>query len=662
MTLPMAEALYRRGDHAAARKLLGKIMKAGQSLASVHRLLGYMAGKEGDFREAMQRLRTSLQYDPRCAETWYFLGVAAQREGQHASAVAAFLQLLHLQPDVFEAHHDLGLALLASGKVREALKHFEHACQLRPGSFEAHMNKGAALGKLRLHAQEVAAYEKALAIAPAHPALIENYGTALCEAKRFEEAAALYARTWTAFPNDPAYAFALGGLCYAKLRTADWSGLDDLTHQLRLRIQAGDACIEPFALFLLPSTPQEQLRIAQGHAAALYPVVASALHRADRIGGARERLRIGYLSADFGRHATSYLVVQALEQHDRTRFEVSAIALTPDDGSAMRCRISRAVTHFVDAHALCDREAAQRIADLRIDVLVDLGGYTRNARPGILALRPAPVQVSYLGFPGTMGAPFVDYLIADAVVLPQDECEAYSEKIIWMPHSYQPNDTHRAKVAQVPTRASVGLPEAGFVFCSFNSGAKLNAACFAIWMRLLAQVPDSVLWLRSDTPIFEENLRRHALAQGIDPARLIFAPWAAQEAHIARIALADLCLDNLPYNAHTTASDALWAGVPLLTCKGNTFAGRVASSLLLAAGLPELVTQNAGDYEALALSLATDRARLSALRERLAAARETCALFDTPAYTRHLEAGYEQAGQRHCAGQPLAHVRIGEGA
>lgn len=656
MPLRTAEALFRRGDHAASRQLVAKVMKTGQSLAAGNRLLGFMAGKEGNFAEAMELLRTSLKYDPDSLEAWYFLGVAALREEQHRAAISAFQQLLKRQAGVFEAHHDLGLALLATGNNTEALKHLEHACRLRPDSFEAHVNKGAALGKLGHHADEVKAYERALVLKPKHATVIENYGNALCQAGRFSEAAALYERTLNESSNRAEFAFALGGLCYTKLQMADWTGLEQLTAQLRARILSGDACVEPFALFLLPSTSHEQLQVARRYAAALYPLSARAMHRRERTEG--QRLRVGYLSADFGRHATSYLVAELLERHERARFEVTAFALTGDDGSAMRHRLTQSVEHFVEIHGLSDVEAAQKIADLQIDVLLDLGGYTRNARPGILALRPAPLQISYLCYPGTTGAPFMDYLVADETVIPEEDLEAFSEKIIYLPNSYQPHDTRRAVAAEVPSRASLGLPENGFVFCSFNSAPKLNASSFAIWMRLLIQVPGSVLWLKADSSVFQANLKLRAQEHGVEASRLVFAQWASQDLHIARIALADLCLDNLPYNAHTTASDALWAGVPLITCQGQTFAGRVASSLLRAAGLPELITTTLAEYEDLALALATDRSRLAALREKVAQARRVSALFNTQAYTLHLERAYLEVWQRHCAGLAPDHIRV----
>ena len=654
MSLQSAELLFRQGQYPAAQKVLQQLLKKGQNVAAAHRLLGFIAGQQQDFAEAAEQLRASLRFDPSSLESWYYLGMAYQKAGRHRAAAEAFGTLLQRRPDLFEAQHDMGLALLELGKAAEALKHFDRAIQLRPGSFEAHMNRGTAFGKLRRYDQEVLCYEQALAIQPAHRALIENLGTALCQARRFADAARLYADI---LRSHPGFAFARGGLLYAKAACADWEGFDAEMDRLREDIRQGRECVEPFALLVLPSTPQEQLQVARQYAAIHHPASATPLHAAPPVPKG-ERLRIGYISADFGRHATSFLVAEVFERHDRERFEVIAISLRASDGSAMRQRLEKAFDRFVDADELSDAETAQAIAGLGIDILVDLGGYTTDARPSVLAMRPAPLQVSYLCFPGTLGAPFIDYLVADPFLIPEDARAFYSEKILYLPDTYQPNDSTREMAAATVSRADAGLPPDAFVFCNFNNGQKLNAEFFGIWMRLLDRVPRSVLWLKGGTDTYHANLRAAAAAHGIAPERLVFAPWAEQAAHLRRLPLADLCLDNLPYNAHTTASDALWAGVPLVTCTGETFAGRVAGSLLNAAGFPELVTTSLADYEALAQALATDPDRLAKLRIDLARARATCALFDTATYTRHLEGAFAAAWERRRAQMPPEHIVV----
>ena len=336
------------------------------------------------------------------------------------------------------------------------------------------------------------------------------------------------------------------------------------------------------------------------------------------------------------------LIAELLERHDSARFEIIGVSCGPDDRSEMRARLVAAFDQFVDVRGKSDAEVARLLSELKVDIAVDLNGYTRDCRPGILAHRPAPIQVNYLGFPGTMGADFIDYIIADEVVLPFDQQRFYSERIVHLPDCCQPNDRRRQIADRTPARAEVGLPEHGFVFCSFNNSWKITPEVFDVWMRLLKAIDGSVFWLREDAAV-ERNLRKEAAARGIDPGRLIFAPPMKRlEDHLARHRLADLFLDTLPYNAHTTASDALWVGLPVLTCMGNAFAGRVAASLLNAIGLPELVTHSIEDYEALALRLAKDPSLLEGYRNRLATNRLTHPLFDTDRFRHHIEAAYLQ--------------------
>jgi predicted O-linked N-acetylglucosamine transferase (SPINDLY family) len=388
----------------------------------------------------------------------------------------------------------------------------------------------------------------------------------------------------------------------------------------------------------IPSSAADQFLCAQIYAreeiAAPDVVFRRATHQANG------RLRLAYLSADFHRHATAVLISELLELHERSGFEVVGVSFGPDDGSDTRKRIIAAFDRHIEIAGKNDEDAARLIADLGTDIAIDLKGHTKDARPGILAYRPAPIQVNYLGYPGTMGVPYLDYIMADPIVLPFDQQAHFSEKIVHLPDCYQVNDRKRQIASHTPTREELGLPPKGFVFCCFNNSWKITPTVFDVWMRLLQAVEGSVLWLLRDNEIAETNLRREAASRGIDPARLIFAGRLPLAEHLARHRLADLFLDTLPYNAHTTASDALWAGLPVITCRGETFAGRVAASLLQAAGLPELVTNCLADYEALALKLARDAVALSAVKAKLARERDTCALFDSVRFARHIESAY----------------------
>ncbi|MBN8919912.1 MAG: hypothetical protein J0H62_04275, partial [Rhizobiales bacterium] len=366
---------------------------------------------------------------------------------------------------------------------------------------------------------------------------------------------------------------------------------------------------------------------------------------------AQGRIRLAYVSGDFRDHAVGYLAAGLFEQHDRDRFEVIAVSYGPDDGSALRARFEKAFDRFIDMRGKTDREIAELMAGMESDIAVDLTGYTQTSRPGILALRPAPVQVNFLGYPGTLGHPAIDYIIADRVLIPQSEEASYAEHVVTLPHSYQANDNRRALAPDVPPRSALGLPEHGFVFCCFNANYKITPDVFDVWIRLLSDVPGSVLWMLQPNDTAIGNLRAAASARGIAPERLVFAGRMPQAEHLARHMRADLLLDTLYYNAHTTASDALWAGLPIVTCRGSTFASRVGESLLRAVGLPELIAPTLEGYATLAHSLATDTAHLAAIREKLARQKMTEPLFDTGRFRRDIEAAYAEMHRRTTAGE-----------
>jgi predicted O-linked N-acetylglucosamine transferase (SPINDLY family) len=452
----------------------------------------------------------------------------------------------------------------------------------------------------------------------------------------------------------PTYAEALAQLVYHRARACDWSDAG-AEATLLSAVRQNAARIPPFMLIPTAATAADQLICARKwveHFAV--PAQQVFAHRAAPRAG---RLRIGYLSSDFHDHATAYLIAELIERHDRERFEIHGYSYGPDPGGAMRTRLVSAFDRFTDIDALSHRDAAARIRADDIDILVDLKGHTHRARPKILAFRPAPVQVNYLGFPGTMGAPFIDYIVADDFIAPRDRQTPYAEKLAYLPDCYQPNDTRR-EIAAAPSRAECSLPAQGFVFCAFNNSFKITPAFFAIWMRLLHQVPGSVLWLLESNALVRRNLTAAAAAAGVDPDRLVFAPMLPHGQHLARHRHADLFLDTLPCNAHTTASDALWTGLPVLTCAGETFAGRVAGSIVRAAGLAEMVTNSPRDYEAMALELVRDPARHAAIRSRLGGGRKNLPLFDMAKRTRDLEALYARMAETWRSGQPARPITL----
>lgn len=602
---------------------------------------------QGRYEEAERAYRQALRLAPGDADLHNGWANLLREQGRSEEAIAAYRLVLRLKPGYPAAGRHLGWLLQESGRTEAAIACYREALRHDPDDPLIHYNLGNALRAQGRNEEAAASYREAIRLAPSDADTYNNLGNALRELGQLGEAISCYRH---AVALDPGLHHAWGHLLHQSQYACEWGALDMLADKVRALVrEVPGAQISPFALLSAPgTTPLEQRRCAENWSAAHYGryVPRFALHRQPR-----PKIRIGYLSADFHAHATAYLMAEVFELHDRDRFEIIAYSYGPDDGSPMRARLKRAFQRFEDIRALGTEQAAARINADGIDILVDLKGYTAHTRTEILALRPAPLQVNYLGYPGTLGATFVDYLIGDPVVTPPEHAAFYTEKLALMPHTYQPNDRQRP-LMEPPGREACGLPAQGVVFCGFNQTFKILPQVFEVWMRLLREVPGSVLWLLQGHPLAEENLRREARARGVEPERLIFAPRLPLAEHLARQSLADLLLDTLPYNAHTTASDALWCGVPVVTCMGETFAARVAASLLHAVGMPELVTHTLEEYAALALRLASAPAERQRLRERLLAARPHAPLFDAPRFTRDLEALYIAMWERWLAGLP----------
>ena len=446
-----------------------------------------------------------------------------------------------------------------------------------------------------------------------------------------------------------------GHLVFCRLQCCDWRRLTQDRADIASGLVAGKSVIQPLINARLSSSPADQLQCARIFARR-WPASPSPFWRREPYH--HDKIRVAYISADFCDHATSWLAAGLFEHHDRTRFETIAVSLFADDGSEMRSRTRTAFDVFIDAECRTDAEIAGLLRQMEVDIAVDLMGFASGCRPGILALRPAPVQVNYLGYPGTMGAAYVDYILADRIVIPSEHRSFYTEKIAILPDTYQCNDAKRPIAEKTPSRAEAGLPAEGFVFCCFNDTSKITPEIFDVWMSLLKDVHGSVLWLLENNPEATRNLRREAQARAVDGGRLIFAPHMKLGEHLARHRLADIFLDTLPYGAHTTASDSLWAGVPVLTCMGTSFAGRVAASLLHGIAIPELITNSFEDYAALALKLARDQTGLAAIKTKLARNRDTRPLFDTARFTRNFEAALATMHARQQSGEPPADFAV----
>ncbi len=658
----------------------------------------------GRHDEALASYARSLELEPGNPNTFYNRGVTLNELGRTGEALASYDQALTLAPTFAPALTNRANLLRVLGRMDAALADYDKAIALEPRNPAGHFNRGVALGEARRFDEALASYalainlkpdyvdaiyngalvlqelqrwddavkgySRVLAVKPDHTEALNNKGAILQSFAHYDEALAAFDRAIASNPNypeayynrsfikwqkqkgdpqairdleralqlKPDYPYALGDLLHLRMQLGDWDSYARETAAIDAGLKAGKPVVRPFVYQALSESPADLQLCSVEFTRLNFPPMAAAAPAPRPAAG---KIRVGYMSAEFRDQATSYLMAGLFEIHDRDKFEIIALDNGGDDGKPMRKRLISTFDKFIDVVRLTDDEAAQRIRNENIDILVNLSGYFGTPRMGIFARRPAPIQVNYLGFPATLGADYIDYIIADRVVIPEAEQRYYTEKVVYLPGCYQVNDSRRAIDPETPTRAAHGLPENAFVFCSFNQNYKLTPPAFAAWMKILAEVDGSVLWILQNTPALAANLRKEAARFGVNSDRLIFAKHVDAEKHLARLALADLSLDSRPYNAHTTASDALWAGLPLITCRGTAFPGRVAASVLMAAGLPELVTESMEEFTALALKLARDKDALAAVRKKLADNRATCALFDTERFRGHIESAYQ---------------------
>ncbi|HWU54810.1 MAG TPA: tetratricopeptide repeat protein [Rhizomicrobium sp.] len=584
-------AAHRAGRLAQAEQLYRQVLRAdAANFAALHRL-GFLKAQQGQFDEAVTLLNKALRQNPGdvTARTHYAHALmAAQRLEE---ALAAYNQLLAIQPANFEALYNRGVILSGQQRFAEALAALDAAKTLQPDMAALHHNRGVVLTRLERHREALESYDQALAL-------------------------------------DPGYLPAKANRAMVILTLCAW----DRVAAMEVRELAQVA--PPLTFLGYSDDKQLQRQCATAAQKALVPAPPPPLWRGEKY--RHDRIRLAYVSADFREHAVAFQLAPLIQRHDRAQFQVIGISVGPSDDSAIRARLMQGFDRFHDFARLNSEEIARRLREMEIDIAIDLSGLTGQARPAIFSHRPAPVQASWLGYPGTTGAPFMDYLIADGIVAPPQDQPFYSEQLVQLPHSYFPADPP-GDIAPTPSRIEMGLPDEGFVFCAFNNNWKITEAMFEIWMRLLKTVPQSLLWLKQPPADARINLEREAAAHGVDPARLVYAGDVPRALHLARHRLADLFLDTVPYNAHATAADALGAGLPVLTCKGDAFAGRVAASLLEAVGLPELISETLPDYEARALELARDSTKLAGLRQKLERNLSGAPLFDGDGFRRSIE-------------------------
>ena len=660
---------HKAGQVQEAHRLYAAILKAQPKHPDANHNTGLLVVGFGKIELALPFFKTALEANPSNAQFWYSHIVALIKLERLIDAKvlldqakskgimgADFDQLeqrlndankaLSFKPDDAEAYNNMGIALKEQGKPEEAIEAYNKALAFKPDYVDAYNNMGIALkdqGKLE---EAIEAYNKALVIKPDYAEVYNNMGNALQDQSKLKEAIEAFKKALVIKPD---YENARTQKLHQQAHICNW---DSIAEDVNLIPELGtlEKHVSPFALLSLEDSPNRHLTRSKIYAKAKYP--QKILSPKDKPSKRPKRIRIGYFSTDFKEHPVAYLIAKVLEQHNRDKFEVCGYSIHGPSSCEMRQRLEKSFDNFTDVQSISDRDIALQARQDEIDIAVDLNGYTKYTRTGIFAYRAAPIQINYLGYPGTLGADFMDYIVADPVLIPEDKRWHYSEQIIYLPNTYQPTDNTRIISDKVIMRKDIGLPDKGFVFCCFNQNCKISPAEFDIWMRLLTSVKGSVLWLLKSNKWAEQNLKRQAEAHGVSSERIIFAERVPQAEHLARQRLADLFLDTFNYNAHTTASDALWAGLPLVTKLGKGFAARVAGSLLNAVGLPELITESEQDYEALILKLATNPTKLAEIKEKLANNRLTQPLFNTELYTKQLEEGYQQAYQNHFDGNP----------
>ncbi|MDB2464536.1 tetratricopeptide repeat protein [Amylibacter sp.] len=640
----MGNALQDQGKLEEAITSYNKALELKPDYAEAYYNMGVTLQEQGKLEEAVEAYEKALAIKPDYADAYYNMGVTFKEQDKLEESIEAYNKALAIKPDYADAYYNMGITLQEQGKLEQAIEAYEKALALKPDYADAYNNMGNALKDQDKLEQAIEAYEKALALKPDYAEAYNNMGAVLQVQGKLEQAIEAYEK---ALALKPDYATARAQCLYQLAHICDWSAIEEDQCYLPELGISGNA-IAPFTLLSLEDAPERHRLRSENYAKEHFPV--KSLMKFERPSQMPKRLRIGYFSADFKEHPVAYLIAKVLEQHNCGEFEVFGYSLHGSSSCNLHQRIKKSFDYFTDVKDMSDKEVALRARHDRIDIAIDLNGYTQNARTGIFAYRAAPIQINYLGFPGTMGANFIDYIIADQNLIPPSNQKYYFEKQLYLPNTYMPTDNGRKFSKHSILRNNMGLPDSAFVFCCFNNNYKISPNEFDIWMRLLTKVENSVLWLRKSNQLSDKNIIKEAQKRNIDSSRLVFTDRVSIDDHLSRYKLADLFIDTFAFNAHTTASEALWAGLPVVTKLGKGFAARVAGSLLNAVGLPELITHNEEAYEALILELATKPKKLAKIKKKLATNRLTQPLFDTEQYTKHLEKGYQQAYQKYFNG------------
>jgi len=630
--------------HEEAIDCYGNVLKFNPNHSSALSNLGVSLSAIGKVQEALSAFKKSLDMDPTSPESWYNAGNTLCDLGKHEEAFFYYEQSIKLDPNYYQAHNNYGKAFFDLNRYLDAITHFDKALELNISFPDCLINKGEALRKLKRYDEAIAYYDKALDLKPDYAEAWSNKGVILNELKRYDEAIVCYDKALTLKPN---IHWIYGNLLFTKMQMCSWLGLSDCLENISKSVMKNAKVSQPFALLAFSDNPFLHKKSSEIYAEDRYPA-NSTLGNIPK-SAKKEKIRIAYFSPDFRNHPVAHLTSELFELHDRDKFEVLAFSLQKSPiGDEISFRLRNGFDRFIDADNISDSKIAGLARELGVDIAIDLAGPTQYSRTGIFSYRAAPIQVNWLGYPGTIGADFIDYIVADRTVIPESHKQMYSEKVIYMPDTYIVDDSKRIASCRIFTREECGLPENAFVFCCFNNDYKFNPEVLDRWSKILLKAKNSVFWISENNEHFRVNIKAEFKKRGIDSIRIIFAPRLPLMAdHLARYALADLFLDTNPYNAHTTAVDSLKAGVPVLTLKGQSFASRVAASLLHAIGLPELIADTKEEYETLAIELATNSQKLLTLKQKLFTNRLTYPLFDTPLFTRNLEATYIQIYARY---------------
>lgn len=650
--LQQAMTLHQQGQLAHAKFLYEEILSIQAENFDALHLLGVIAVQTGNPGKAIELMTKAIALDPTVAAVYNNRGNALQGLKQLEAALQDYDKAIALQPDFAEAYNNRGVMLYELRHADAALPSYDKAISIRPDYAQAYNNRGNALFALNQFDAALASYDKALALQPDFAEAYCNRGNALKHCNQFEAALSSYNQAIDLRPN---YENLFGMRLHTRMEICDWTNHASELAELARKIESRESASDPFRMLVLFDSLSLHRKSAEIYGRQKYPAnhVLPRFAKLPR----HQKIRVGYFSADFRDHPVSRLTAELYELHDRKRFEITAFSFGPDTKDDLRKRLEAGFDSFIDVRNVPDKEVALLSRNMEIDIAVDLGGFTRDSRTNIFAIRAGPIQMAYIGYLGTMGVEYIDYIVADQTIIPDESRQHYSEKVVYLP-SYQVNDSRRTIADKEFSRLELGLPPTGFVFCCFNNSYKIAPQTFDGWIRILHQVEHSVLFIYADNDTAKSNLKKEARARGFDANRLIFGQRLSAPEYLARCRVADLFLDTLPYNGGTTASDALWAGLPVLTCMGESFPSRVAASLLKALHLPDLIATTQKQYESLAVEFATNPQRLSDIRQKLDKNKRTTPLFNSQLFTRHLEDAYTQMYERYQRDLPPEHIHV----